>query len=477
MNKQIKFPQALLMAIGTVIGSGLFFKSDDVLRYSQGNVLIAILGWLLLGSTLIFAGIATSVVIARTTKHGGFGAYIEELYNEKAGFASSWFFAVIYSPTQNGILAWVTITFALQIFGQSVDSIGVNNFYILFFILLVTVFIWNMLSTKFTALFSSIATVIKLVPLIVIPLLAFTGFSPADFSNIFDGANTVANNPAAIEIINNSGDVSFDKDANFLKLFTAPLLAMAFTFDGWHTAGSFSVDMENPQRDLAKVFAFNALILTIIYIVYFTGINIFMPADQIIIQGNDHVGVIAQQVFGKIGGETFGFYASKSVIIFVCISVLGALNGGVIGGIRYIQALGEEDQIPYSSKLKKFSHKLGTPFNAGIASLILAIICFFIYYAQEAHGLISGIVIDELPIALTALIFIPLMVGVIRIYLKERKQIFKTLIAPLVAIVGQLFILIAFFLNNNQALLYLIICSVIVLIGLLVRNLHKKAVH
>jgi len=468
--KSISFKQALLIAIGSSIGSGIYFKSTAVLRASQGNVVAAVMGWLLLGLTFAFAGLAVSVLANKTEKNGGILAYVEDAYGEKAGFATGWFFAILYSPTQVGILAWVLATYFLQIFNLNSDIIGVGNFYWLIALFVVLIFTWNILSTKFAAMVSALSTSIKLIPLIIVPVFAFAGFQPSNFHNVLDGAFYVANSPEAIDLINNSG-LTYNSNASFLSLFIAPLLAMAFTFDGWHTVGSFSVDMENPKRDLAKVFSLSLLIVTIVYTLYSLGLSMLMPSDQIIIAGDAHVEYAVRNLFSFMGGEQFGYVMGKLVIVIVCISVLGTTNSFAMGSSRYIQALAQEGYFFKPKTFRKINDRFKTPAAAACIQLVLTLLILLVYYGQEGHGLFDGIVIDELPVAFETVFFIPLMIATFRVYLNDHSVgILKGVIAPIIGCIGQIFILIAFFTNNTQAVLYFVICIVGIIIGLIFKK-------
>ena len=49
---------AIAMVIGQVIGSGIFFKVDDVLSATQGNNFAGLLGFLIVGISVVFAAVS-----------------------------------------------------------------------------------------------------------------------------------------------------------------------------------------------------------------------------------------------------------------------------------------------------------------------------------------------------------------------------------------------------------------------------------
>ena len=204
MNKKITFTEALLTAIGMVIGSGIFFRADNILTYTEGNVSIAILAWATLGFTLIFAGIGMSDLASRSEREGGIVGYMEDLYGEKAAFLTGWFTTFIYIPLLTGILSIVATVFCLDMLEIAGTAFNTQFLAVIF---LIATYTWNYLSTKFSALFSSAATIIKLLPIIVVGLI---GMTKLDVSVAVGGFSTFE-----------------------MGLFAAPLLFMAFAFDGW----------------------------------------------------------------------------------------------------------------------------------------------------------------------------------------------------------------------------------------------------
>ena len=448
MNKKITFIEALLTAVGMVIGSGIFFRAARILDSTEGNVGLAVLGWAALGTTLVFAGIGFSILASRTTKEGGIIGYMEDFLGEKAAFATGWFTTFIYIPLLTGILAIIAAQFLFQLIG--VDNYGVGLHYAVAFVMIIVCYGWNYFSTKFSALFSSAATVIKLLPIIIV---GFIGMTKLDIGVVTDGIS------------------AFD-----MTLFAAPLLSMAFAFDGWTSVATLSKDMENPQKDIAKVLALNAVIVTIAYVVYFTGMTMIVPAQEIMSLGNEHVGVAAGIIMGDFG--------MKFILFCVVMSVLGTLNGNVMAGFRYPHALAQAKDLPNSEFFVEES-KYGT---TGKAAMITfgAVCAWFVLYtvqanldagaAEGATHMLSGIYFDDIPIMMMAALIIILLVGAAKFGMKEGYGVVKSIIAPIIGIIGQAYVIWAFALNNERWWQYILVCIVIIVIGFVVRgSLKKKA--
>ena len=53
MEKRYTLPVAIAMVVGTVIGSGIFFKAENVLKGTGGNIGIGILAFIIMGVVMI----------------------------------------------------------------------------------------------------------------------------------------------------------------------------------------------------------------------------------------------------------------------------------------------------------------------------------------------------------------------------------------------------------------------------------------
>lgn len=66
-----RLPTAIAMIVGICIGSGIFFKSDNILIATGGNVPLGILVFLLGAVGIIFGGLSIGQLAARTAQPGG----------------------------------------------------------------------------------------------------------------------------------------------------------------------------------------------------------------------------------------------------------------------------------------------------------------------------------------------------------------------------------------------------------------------
>lgn len=465
MKREITRTQALLTAIGFMIGSGIFFRADNIVSATQGNVIVPIISWIFMGTTIVFAGVAVSVLASRTETTGGFIGYFEDHFGKKAAFIVGWYQVVVYVPIMVAVLSITLLDYLTQLLGTTlVAGTGSLTYYLICAIIIIVVIAWNGISTKIASVISSSATVIKLIPLFLIAILGIIKGDPTMLSAT----------QAAIPV---GGE-----ELTTIALFFAPMLSMAFAFDGWISVGSLAVDMKDPKKDLPFVFTWSVIVTTIVYTAYFIGVNCVITDPNVIInEGNAHVGLVAEELFGP-NGYTF-------VLICVVISVLGTLNSIVMAGARYVQKLGVDGLLP-ASKFFASETPQGTYVNASIWVGAFSLVFLALYYVQEAAkvagetGLITQVVIDDIPMALNSVIYIVLFTAVFKVYKAEKANkgvsTLEGVVAPIIGSIGQAFIVFAFFVTASAfwiPTVYMIISAIIIALGLVVCSKGLKNIN
>lgn len=443
--------KALLTAVGFMVGSGIFFRADNIIGATKGNVIIAIAAWIVIAITLIFAGVAIAGVASQESIEGGFigyiGHYFTKWFGEKTGktleFIIGWYQIVVYSPILVGIVSIVFAGYFCQLFGLERSIILVHSIAVL---LVIAMFIWNKISTKIAATISATSTSIKVIPLIVIAIAGIVFGNPGDMAGQVL-PEYIAERPTT------------------MALLFAPMLSMAFAFDGWISVGALSEDIDDPKKNLPTIFVWSVIITSVIYISYFIGVNALMGPEDILVNGDAHVGMVAQNLFGSMG--------EKFVLTGVLISVLGTANSVFMAGTRYVHKLAADGQLIGSKRLKEMSDT-GTPFNASKFIFVLTLFYIALYAVQASGSLevLEGITLDDIPMALNSAFYLFVFYISIKLFLEKKLGGFQGVVAPIIAGIGQIFIIAAFFLSNDKAVLYILISMVVIALGFI--NKTKK---
>lgn len=437
-KKEYSLFTAIAMIVGIVIGSGIFFKSDNILVYTNGSIKDGIILFSLAAVGIIFGSLSIGVLASKTTKAGGLITYADEYSGKKTACAFGWFQIFIYYPAVIAVVSWVAGIYLCMLFNietsMKMTSMVGTLAAILYFLI-------NILSANLGGYFQNFSTIIKMLPLIII---AAAGF--------FYGEPDISVHTAQ-KIGNNS--------VNWL----GALGPIAFSYDGWVVSTSIAHEIKNSKKNLPIALIFGPIFVLIAYIFYFTGISMLVGPDEIIKMGDQHVNVAAIRLFGENG--------AKLILIFVIVSVLGTLNGFILGFIRLPYSLALRDMFPMADKLKKINSKTHLPEYSAAIAFVITIAWEWINYIVQSKNLIPNSDVSEIPIVASYILYIILYIAVIKLYLKgEVSGKIQGLIIPILAIAGSAIIIIGG-LQNPMTIFYLGICLIVIIISLLFYRKRK----
>ena len=77
LEKRYGLPTAICMVVGTVIGSGVFFKAKNVLQATEGNMPLGIIAWIITGVIMILCAIQFASMANKYEKVSGVVDYAE----------------------------------------------------------------------------------------------------------------------------------------------------------------------------------------------------------------------------------------------------------------------------------------------------------------------------------------------------------------------------------------------------------------
>ncbi len=445
------------MIVGIVIGSGIFFKTDNILSAVGGSVSLGVLAFIVGGVGIVFGGLTIAVLARRDENVGGLITYCEMTWGKTLGYLAGWFQTTLYYPPLVAVIAWVSAMYGSMLFGWTDSKVVLGmtfdflpewpfpftvGVWVISLSVMILFFIFNAFQTKLAGKFQSFAMIIKVSALIV---LGFTGI-------VFGDPVTVVQ----------SADWGMIGGGFFLAL-----VPIAYAYDGWQVAPSVAHEIKNPKRNLPLALTFAPLLIMAIYIAYFVGINAVLGPSQVLELGDGAVSVFAQKFFGTVG--------YRIVLTAVVISVLGTLNGLILGYIRLPYALGLRNELPLSSKFASVDSKTDIPMFSALFTFVMSLFWLALHFATTVgvivYGwkLFSGISVDELSIVLIYIFMVLIYLGVMKDFLvKKVGNWIQGFIYPLLAVIGALTAIYGGFLSPMVAT-YLIICLLVIVGGLFIR--------
>ena len=334
LQKNLGLTAALSTVIGMVIGGGVFFKPQAVYTLTGGEPGLGMIAWVVAGVITIAAGLTAAEISSAIPKTGGMMVYIEEIYGKKLGVLTGWMQCALFFPATVAALA--------VMFGsQSAALIGNKSLIVpitLGVILLISIL--NTLSSKTTGLIQTIATICKLIPLILIIIFGFirgNGNNPITSPLVCPGVSTVS-------------------------IIGQLLIAILFAYDGWINVGAIAGEMKNPSKDLPKAIIGGLAFVMVVYIIINVAYLWVLPASELA-NFDSPASAVAEVIFGPMGG--------KIITTGILISVFGCINGYLLTAPRVLYTLGQQKSIP-GYKYYGSLNRSGVPGNATIVIGILS---------------------------------------------------------------------------------------------------------
>ncbi|QQL51479.1 amino acid permease [Mucilaginibacter ginkgonis] len=340
MKHELGLLDGTMLVAGSMIGSGIFIVSADIVRHvGSAGWLIAI--WLLTGFMTLTAAVSYGELSAMFPKAGGQYVYLKEAYNKFVAFLYGWsFFAVI----QTGTIAAVGVAFskftAYLIPAVSEDNIllaintgGSKPFTIsaaqLVSIVLIILLTWiNTRGVKSGKIIQTTFTLTKLLSLfglIIFGLLAFKA----------DVWHANWNNAWNMHALNANGTITALTTAAAMGAIAASMVGSIFSSDAWNSVTFIAGEMKNPQRNIGLSLFLGTLIVTVIYVSANVMYTAVLPMHEIATAEKDRVAVAASHViFGNIG--------TIVIALMIMVSTFGCNNGLILAGARVYYTMAQD---------------------------------------------------------------------------------------------------------------------------------------
>lgn len=326
-KRSFRLFDATMIVAGSMIGSGIFIVSSDIVRNvgSTGGLLLV---WILTGLLTVAAAVSYGELSGMFPKAGGQYIYLKEAFNPLVGFLYGWsFFTVI----QTGSIAAVGVAFSkfsaylfpvlseknilFSVLGLHISAAQLTSIALIIFLSFI-----NTRGVQYGKYVQSIFTVTKLLALFGLVVFGFilTANTETWHHNWQTGFS--------IQQLTSSGFLPYTGWAA-LGAIAASMVGSLFSSDSWNNVTFIAGEIQNPQRNIGLSLFLGTLIVTSIYLLANIMYVSVLDLPAIAFAENDRVGVVASQhIFGEEG--------TMIVAIFLMISTFGCDNGLILAGAR-----------------------------------------------------------------------------------------------------------------------------------------------
>ena len=477
LQKRYGLLTAICLVVGTVIGSGVFFKAQNVHEMTGGDMMTGVWAWIITGLVMLVCILAFALIATRHEKANGVVDYATALVGPRYGYMIGWFMSVIYYPAMTSTLAWVSARYfmvfltnvnpnlPLHISAQEGGSVFGPETMTLTLVFMVGAFVLNALAPKLAGYFQVSTTFIKMIPLSMIMIGGVV------YGLFFSDGMLVENFAAVSQTVKN--DVATN------PLFAA-IVATAFAYEGWIVATSINAELKNAKRNLPIALLVGGVIIMLVYVLYVVGLAGGASTEVLRTEG-------ATVAFTNIFGKGLGLLLDA----FVVISCLGTLNGLMLAGTRSVYATSTGGRGPKADVFSSVDKKTNMPANAAIFYLLVTALWLLYFYfgnlSAEPGSYLGAFVFDssELPIVTMYPIYIPIFI----MFMKRSKgeNFIKRFIIPSLAICASIFMVVAAVYSHGiqpymkdkscPVFYYMIVFAIIMAIGILFIGEKKTKKH
>lgn len=381
---------AIMIVVGSVIGSGIFRK-PSVMAQQLGSPELLILVWIFAGLITLIAALVNAEISGMIDATGGQYVYFRKMYGDFTAYLYGW---SILSVIQTGSQAAIAYAFAeylgyfikYPMLPNSLSSFSVylplvGNIYpladfgtktaaILCILFLTGV---NYVGVVFGGKVQTVVTYIKILSILLISVLLLV-CGNGSFSNVYSGFSIPA-----------------QTTTNLISLIGLAFAGAFWAYDAWNNVTFVSGEVKNAQRNVPLALVYGTLIVIGIYVLINIAFLYVLPIDEM---------ARSPLVAASAAEKIFGSNGAALISIAVIISTFGALNGSILATARIPYAMSRANL--FFKSLGKVHPKFGTPHTSlvveGMWSCVLVlsgsfdtitdyvIFASWLFYAMGAFG-------------------------------------------------------------------------------------------
>ncbi|MDH4091984.1 MAG: amino acid permease [Cyclobacteriaceae bacterium] len=340
---------ATMIVAGSMIGSGIFIVSADILRNVGGSGWLIVV-WLITGFMTISAAVSYGELSGMFPKAGGQYVYLKEAYNPLIAFLYGWsFFAII----QTGTIAAVGVAFSkfmayivpgvseeLVVLEVGLLKISPAQLVSIFVIVLLTY-----INTRGIQGGKAIQTTFTITKILSLFGLIIFGFIMLD-GDVWNANWTDA---WSLNGMNLDGTMQDYTTIAAVGAIAAAMVGSLFSSDAWNNVTFIAGEIKNPQRNIGLSLFLGTLIVTIIYVSTNLMYTAVLPLHELAFAEKDRVAVAASSViFGNVG--------TIIIALMIMVSTFGCNNGLILAGARVYFTMAKDGLFfRQAGELNKFS--------------------------------------------------------------------------------------------------------------------------
>ncbi len=337
MRRELGLLDATMLVAGSMIGSGIFIVSSDIVR-NVGSAGWLIFVWALTGVITLIAALSYGELSSMFPNAGGQYVYLRAAYGRLVAFLYGW---SLFMVIQTGTIAAVGVAFAkftaylfpavgenVILFDAGFTKITAAQVLAITSIVLLS---WlNSRSVKSGKITQTIFTIVKILSLGGLIVLGLTAGFKAEIwqSNWVDAWKSMRWD------IDTQSAVPLAGAAIFAGIVSA-MVGTIFSSDAWNNVTFIAGEIKNPRKNVGMALFLGVLIVTIIYLLTNLMYLATLSLQEIAYAPSDRVAIAAAlKIFGATG--------TAVIAVMVMISTFGCNNGLILSGARVYYTMAKD---------------------------------------------------------------------------------------------------------------------------------------
>lgn len=303
-NSKIGFWALISIVVSAQLGASIFLMPSVLAPFRA----IGILGWVIAGFGAVLITVVFSYLCTRTAKTGGPHIYAEMFFGKKIGFFVTWIYWCA-AWACNPILIATAIGYLMSVIGDlsALQKLTMEIF------LVISLTLINIRGVKTSGYVEMILTILKVVPLLIIPFIAIKNINFANFSEPLPGGMTT------------------------LEAITKATILSFWGFVGLEGGTSPAGVVNNPKKTIPLAIICGTAFVAIICIINTVAIFGIIPPSEL-----DHVGA----PFAYIMINLFGAGYDKFIGLMTFLMCAGSLNAWVFFSGQISRSAAREKMLP-----------------------------------------------------------------------------------------------------------------------------------
>jgi APA family basic amino acid/polyamine antiporter len=347
LNRDMTLVPAVMVVIGSVIGSGIFLTPQNVAAAVQVPG-VMIMAWIFTGLLTLAGALTNAEVASLFSEAGGQYVFFRVSFRDLTAFLYGWTTFTVY---QTGTIAAIAVAFAkytgyffrlphlspalealkLPFIGNihPFQDFGVTCVAIAAIIAMAAI---NLIGVRFGSAVLTIFTVAKMAAIggLILAVFCFGRGSAAHFLPLW----------------------GMPEAGHFASAFGVAMIATLWSYDGWNVLTYLGGEVEDPQRTIPRALLLGTLAVIVIYV---------LPIGEIA-SSKLVAADVMNRVFPGLGGAI--------ISAMVMLSTIGAVNANSMATARVFYAMANDGL--FFKGLAKVHSKTHTPTRSLAAQTVWA---------------------------------------------------------------------------------------------------------